>query len=280
MTRTDAALLGVADAAREVVAALDRGEGAAVVMVVSSPSGEALGRRLVVTRESVIGDLGSAELQAQALNLGRECLEVGGCRLHPVTAAGDVWELYVECQMPHPELVIVGAGHIAQPLSRIAAMVGFRVTVLDDRPEFARDERFPEAARVIVMDPEDPFRDVRIGPDTYLVLVTRAHKYDYDCIRYLLNTGLQPSYLGMIGSRRRVRAVFEALLRDGIDPERLETLRAPIGLDVGAETPEEIAVSIVAELIQQRRGGSGAALAQEERVLERVKRKRERGEPS
>lgn len=280
MSRTDAALLGVTEAAREVVAALDRGEGAAVVIVVSAPSSLALGRRLVLTRGSVMGDLGSAELQAQALNLAQECLETGSRRLHPVNAGGDVWELYVECQMPRPELVVVGAGHIALPLCRIAAMIGFRVTVLDDRPEFARDERFPDAARVIVMDPNDPFRDVRIGPNTYIVLVTRAHKYDYDCVRHLLNTGLRAVYLGMIGSRRRVRAVFEALLRAGIDPERLQNLRAPIGLDVGAETPEEIAVSIAAELIQHRRGGSGAALAQQEKVLERLKRKRERGEPS
>ncbi|MFQ5878483.1 MAG: XdhC family protein [Acidobacteriota bacterium] len=279
MSRIQAPALGVAEAARAVVDALDRGARAAVATVVDGPKGEALGRRLVVVGGSVSGHLGIAELHERALDLTRECLETGGQGLHEVTLAGGVWQVYVECHLPRPELVIVGAGHIAQPLCRIAAMIGFRVTVLDDRPEFARDERFPEAARAIVMDPADPFRDLSVGPDTYIVLVTRAHKYDYDCIRHLLKSRLRPAYVGMIGSRRRVRAVFEALLREGIDPEGLESLRAPVGLDVGAETPEEIAVSIAAELVQHRRGGSGAALTEREDVWGRVKRRHERGAP-
>ncbi|MBI4512817.1 MAG: XdhC family protein [Gemmatimonadetes bacterium] len=277
MSGTRAPVLSVAEAAREIVAALDRAERAAVVTIVSGPSSEPLGRRLLVTLGSAIGHLGIPELEERAQELARECLETGERELHPVTVGGDVWELYVESHVPRPDLIIVGAGHIAQPLCRIAAMIGFRVTVLDDRQEFARDERFPEAARVIVMNPDDPFRAVPVGADTYIVLVTRAHKYDYDCLRHLLNAGLRPAYVGMIGSRRRVRAVFEALLRDGIDPGQLETLRAPIGLDIGAETPQEIAVSIAGELIQHRRGGSGAMLAEREDLLGRVKRKQERG---
>ena len=278
MTRTGVAILDAAAAAREVVVALDRGERAAVVVIVAGPREEMLGRRLVVAAGSAAGHLGEPALDERALELARGALESGQAALHSVTLGEDVWELYVECEHPRPELVIVGAGHIARPLCRIAAMIGYRVTVLDDRPEFARDERFPEAARVLVMDPEDPFRDVSVGPETWVVLVTRAHKHDYDCIRHLLRAGRRPAYLGMIGSRRRVRAVFEALVREGIDPEAVGRVRAPVGLDIGAETPEEIAVSIAAELVQEQRGGSGSTLTEREDLLRRAKRKHEKSE--
>ncbi len=177
--------------------------------------------------------------------------------------------------MAPPELVVVGAGHIARPLCKLGSMLGFRVTVVDDRPEYADRSWFPEADRVGVVDLSDPFREIAIRPDSYVVLVTRGHKYDYDCILRLLEMEVEPAYLGMIGSRRRVRAAFEALVADGVDPERLKSVHAPIGLDLGAETPEEIALAIAAEIVAVRRGGSGEMLGGEEAVLDRVVRKRE-----
>ncbi len=153
-------------------------------------------------------------------------------------------------------------------------MLGFRVNVFDDRPEFASADRFPEAEQVRVVDFTDAFEGVSIGPQSYVVLVTRGHKHDYDCIVQLLRMDARPAYLGMIGSRRRVRATFEALVSDGVEPGRLEEMRAPIGLDLGAETPEEIALAIAAELVATRRGGSGGGLSGAARVLDRVKRSR------
>jgi xanthine dehydrogenase accessory factor len=126
----------------------------------------------------------------------------------------------------------------------------------------------------------DPFRGLAIGPRTYIVLVTRAHRYDFDCLKQLIELEAEPRYIGMIGSRRRVRAAFHALLEAGIPRERLARVRAPLGLDIGAETPEEIAVSIAAELIAVRRGGSAlvASLSARENVLERLLPETARGE--
>jgi xanthine dehydrogenase accessory factor len=148
-------------------------------------------------------------------------------------------------------------------------MLGFRATVLDDRPEFATRERFPEADSVLRADFSDPFREVRIASDTHLVLVTRGHKYDFEALRDVLHRPELPAYVGMIGSRRRTRAALEQLARDGIGDERLRAVHAPIGLDLGAETPEEIAVAVAAELVMVLRGGTGRPLRDLERVAER-----------
>ena len=178
-------------------------------------------------------------------------------------------EIYVEVRRPVRDLVIVGAGHIARPMARMGADLGYRVWVLDDRPDFATRERFPEAHQVLRADFSDPFRDVPLHRNSHVLLVTRGHKYDYDCLVRVLRRDPPPAYVGMIGSRRRVRATFVQLLDDGIPRERLGTIHAPVGLDIGAETPEEIAVAVAAELVKVHRGGSGASLRDLERVAER-----------
>jgi xanthine dehydrogenase accessory factor len=157
--------------------------------------------------------------------------------------------------------------------------MGFRVIVVDDRPDFATQERFPEADRVVRVDFREPFADIPMHSTSHVVLVTRGHKYDYECLRHLLQTAVEPPYVGMIGSRRRVRAAFsqlqnEALQSGGTENERVERdrlsrVRAPIGLDIGAETPIEIAVAVMAEIILQWRGGTGAPLMDQERILDR-----------
>ncbi|MDA0313367.1 MAG: XdhC family protein, partial [Gemmatimonadetes bacterium] len=178
-------------------------------------------------------------------------------------------ELYAEIRRPVLELVVVGAGHVAQPLAHIGSLLGFRVTVLDDRPGFATMERFPDADRVVSVDFEDPFVDVPLHARSHILLVTRGHKYDYACLVRALRADPAPAYIGMIGSRRRVRATYVQLLEDGIERAQLDRIYAPVGLDVGAETPEEIAVAVAAELVLVRRGGTGASLKGLERVAER-----------
>ena len=178
-------------------------------------------------------------------------------------------ELYVEVRRPVRELVVVGAGHIAQPMAHIGALLGYRVLVLDDRPDFATRERFPDADRLIRADFSDPFADIVLHERSYLLLVTRGHKYDYECLIRALRTEPAPAYIGMIGSRRRVRATYVQLLEEGISRDLVDRIHAPVGLDIGAETPEEIAVAVAGELILLDRGGSGAMLKDVERVAER-----------
>ena len=175
----------------------------------------------------------------------------------------------MEARGPVQELIIVGAGHIARPLCRIGALLGFRVTVVDDRPDFATQERFPEAHRLVKVDFSDPFADIGIHPGSYVLLVTRGHKYDYECLLRIMGMDPAPAYIGMIGSRRRVRATFVQLLDEGVARPRLDDIHAPVGLDIKAETPEEIAVAVAAELVQVRRGGTGSSLKDVERVAER-----------
>jgi xanthine dehydrogenase accessory factor len=259
--------LATADAAARALAAL-RGHGPAVGVVVIA--GEQVGSRMVVGADGHAGTLGHAELDRHAVELAREVLAGGKPGVREVERAGTSLTLYLEAYHPPPELVIVGAGHIARPLCRVGAMLGFQVAVLDDRPEFALPERFPEAARVIQADLfAAPFRDVELGAATHLVLVTRGHKYDYQALLDALRAPIPLPYIGMVGSQRRTRAALEQLVRDGIPPERLAGIHAPIGLDVGAETPEEISISIAAELVLIRRGGSGAPLRDRARVVER-----------
>ena len=152
---------------------------------------------------------------------------------------------------------------------QLGALLGYRVTVLDDRPDFATRERFPDADRLVRADFSDPFADVRIHERSHLLLVTRGHKYDYECLIRALRTDPPPAYIGMIGSRRRVRATYVQLLDEGVDRPLLDRIHAPVGLDIGAETPEEIAVAVAAELVMLARGGTGTSLKEVERVATR-----------
>ncbi|MBI4545162.1 MAG: XdhC family protein [Gemmatimonadetes bacterium] len=273
--------LGPADAARAALEALEGGPAVALVTLVEAPRSTGRGRRLLLlgTGETR-GMLGEEALDRRALELAREALAGAPPRSCALELDGREYTLYVEAQHAAEELVIVGAGHIAVPLAQLGSLLGFRVSVLDDREEFATPARFPDAARVLHADFADPFRGVTLGPRTWVVLVTRAHKYDFDCLKRLLQRSTMPRYIGMIGSRRRTRAAFQALADAGVPAERLALVRAPVGLDIQAETPEEIAVSIAAEIIQLRRGpesapaGEPTPLARKERVLERLVRRR------
>lgn len=148
-------------------------------------------------------------------------------------------------------LIVVGAGHIARPLCSMATLAGYRVCVLDDRSEYARTEFFPAAHAVVCGSYETCLPELAVGRHVSVVLVTRGHRHDQDCLRLVVEFPLE--YLGMIGSRRRIDAVFRELIEEGVSPSSLARVRAPVGLEIGARTPGEIAVSILAEMIHHRR---------------------------
>jgi xanthine dehydrogenase accessory factor len=157
-------------------------------------------------------------------------------------------------------LLIVGAGHIALPLAQLGKMCDFDIVVLDDRASFANKERFPMADQVIAAPFEVALRDFPLDEDTYIVLVTRGHQHDVSSLLEVLDR--PAAYIGMIGSWRRVHAVFQLLEEEkDIPRERFARVHSPIGLDIGSETPAEIAVSIMAEIITVRRGGTGLPLS-------------------
>lgn len=168
---------------------------------------------------------------------------------------------FVETLQPPPALLIVGAGHVGEQLAKVAALIGFQVMVQDDRPEWANADRYPQATRIFAEPIASALRQLAPHPQLYAALVTRGYQYDLEALDCLLSRNLPCFYLGMIGSEKRVRQVYQAIAQRGIDPGKLQTIYAPIGLDIGALTPEEIAVSIAAELILVRRGGTGRSLS-------------------
>ncbi len=173
---------------------------------------------------------------------------------------GRVAEVFFDPFLPRPDLIIVGAGHIAVPLAQLAAALDFEVTVIDDRASFANKERFPQARQILVSGAEPALRGLHITPRSYLVLVTRAHSHDVEALRAVIDS--EAAYIGMIGSKRRIWAVYKLLHEEGVAAEKLTRVRAPIGLDLGGNSPAEIALCIMAEIVLLRRGGSGRSLSE------------------
>ena len=167
--------------------------------------------------------------------------------------------LFLEPVFPPSQLVIAGAGHIGKALAHLGHLLNFEVTVIDDRVEYANSGNLPDADWIIVDDIGTALKNMSITSDSYIVIVTRGHRHDSDALRNCIS---RPApYIGMIGSKRRIKACFIRFRdEDGISEELLNKVHAPIGLDIGSETPEEIALSIIAEMIKVRRGGSGQSL--------------------
>lgn len=259
--------VSLADAAGAV---LDAKAGGPAVAVVARADEDGVGQRVLVFEDGRIdGTLDDPRLDEAARDIGARLLASAEAAWTLEAADGST-TLYAEAHRAPASLFIVGAGHIAVPLARLGELLGFPVVVLDDREDFATAERFPGATRVERLDFQAPFRDARPRAGDFVVLVTRAHRYDFDCLRALLDQDAAPRYLGMVGSKRRVRAAFRALLEAGVPKERLATIHAPIGVDIGAETPEEIAVAIAAELVAVRRGvEADGSLRDRERIVQR-----------
>jgi xanthine dehydrogenase accessory factor len=228
-----------------------RSEAPVGAKMVIDPNGSEIGARLSGLEGDALRQLGDRASDAVA-----GLLEVDGAgRLKPVThiEGNGSPRLFVDPITGAQRLIIVGAGHIAQPLCQLGAMLGFHVTVIDDRASFANRERFPQADLIIAKPFTAAIEALRLDRHCYLISVTRGHAFDEEVVRAALK---QPGcFIGMIGSRRRSRAMLARLAEDGIDQVLLDEIHAPLGLDIGAETPEEIAISIMAEIVRERRTG-------------------------
>lgn len=232
-----------------------------------------IGAKLLVKQSTErVGSLGEAELdeavarQANSFLKTREdarTLKIADFapELHDFQSALFLFEL-IEAE---PHLVIAGAGHVGASLARLAALLGYRVTLIDDRSEFVARDLFGSPSEqgielVVAEDWSDAVRAaIANGRGVSVAIVTRGHKQDEDCLRASL--GANPDYVGMIGSKRRTNIVLDKLRAEGADEERLKKVHAPIGLDIGAVSPEEVALAILAEVVAQRRGGSAAPLS-------------------
>jgi xanthine dehydrogenase accessory factor len=253
------------DVYRAVVRALDEGERAALVTIVSTNGStpQRVGAKMLVYEDGrSAGTIGGGCYEHDAAGKAREAIRAQKPQLVRYSLNDDLaaesglicggqMEVYIEPVEPAPHLYLVGGGHVSVEVARVARLVGFALHVVDDREKFANADRFPEAEVVVDEIGEWLGRTV-IPPAAFVVVVTRGHRYDFEAMRRLVSRPLR--YLGLIGSRAKVHRIFEALEGDGVAADRLAAVHAPIGLDIGAVTPAEIAVSIVAELVAVRSG--------------------------
>ncbi|MFX4261844.1 XdhC family protein [Pelotomaculum propionicicum] len=223
------------------------------------------GAKIMLTADGlkINGDLRLPWLEEQAVQYVRENKSYGMFKVATLVNPAQPEQratVMVDPYLAPPELIILGGGHIAVPLAYVGHMLGYQVTVVDDRPDFVSAERFAGIYKSICCDFNDIENILNLGPSSSVVIVTRGHMHDLDCLRRVIRYPI--AYLGMIGSRRKIKMIKQVLLEDGIDMEKIEKVRMPIGLDIGAQTPAEIAVCIAAEMIMDRRGGGAGSLAE------------------
>src|SRR5438876_11864886 len=249
-----------------VADALERGESAALVTIVSTTGStpQRIGAKMLVFGDGrTVGTIGGGCHETDAFGKAREAILTRKPQLvhyeldddfaqETGLICGGQMDVYIEPIEPSPELYIIGAGHVGFHLARIAQEVGFSVHVVDDREKFANRERFPAAAEIVVDDIPAWIARANLPSHAYVVIVTRGHTNDLEALRGLAPRELR--YLGLIGSRAKVARIYDALVEDKMPADRLQRVHAPIGLDIGAVTPQEIAVSILAELIAVKHG--------------------------
>lgn len=245
-----------------------------VAKVIASPEGSTLrtGDTVLVSPEGLLwSGVDDPALREAIADLAQTILAEGRTGMQTLPTPLGSARLYVESHLPSPVLLVIGGGHVGQMVSRFGAQTGFEVWVLDDRQAYANADRFPEASLIRCGPFAEELAAMELGPRHYAVLMTRGHHHDREALRHLVDRPL--AYLGMIGSRTRVETIFELLQEEGYPAEALQRVRAPIGLDIGARTPAEIAVSVLGEIIAVRRGGTGQPLSQLGRALVHTNRR-------
>jgi xanthine dehydrogenase accessory factor len=249
-----------------VADALEKGEPAALVTIVSTTGStpQRVGAKMLVFPDGrLVGTIGGGCYENDAFWKAREAITTRKPQLlhyeldddfaqETGLICGGQMSVYIEPIEPSPELYVIGAGHVGYHLATMAQEVGFQVHVVDDREKFASRERFPNATEVVTEDIPAWLERTALPSHAYVVIVTRGHNNDLDALRALAPRELR--YLGLIGSRAKVARISDQLLSEGMSPEVLKQVHAPIGLDIGAVTPQEIAVSILSELIAVKHG--------------------------
>ena len=263
---------------QEIQSALARGELVALVTVIkvngAAPCGP--GTRVLVRSDgALVGTLGGVTTDERARQDALAALASGQAELktyhldpdtgESVGSCGATLEVFVEPLRAEPRLLIAGAGYVGQALARLAAPLGWRVTLLDDRSEFTRDTQPPAGIEVAIGDMSELLRERAPDATTWVVIVTRGHRTDQEVLRAAL--AAPAAYVGMIGSPSKVQNIFGKLLKAGVPEADLARVHAPIGLSLGAQTPDEIALSIAAELVMLRRGGNGGSLRDQHHLL-------------
>ncbi len=249
---------------RALVEALQNQTRAAVATVVKTlgSSPRAVGAKMIIYPDGkIVGSVGGGEMEQRVIAQAQNAMREGKPRYldfnlskpergDPMVCGGEM-EIFIEPLLSTPTLIIVGAGHVGAACAELGKFLGFRVVVLDDRPEFLSREKFPTADEMRAGDVVKEIGELELTPQTHVVLVTRAHTLDAELLGAVIDK--PAAYIGMLGSQRRVLTVFEMLKQQGVSQEQLKRVHAPIGVEIHAETPQEIAVSIMAEIVKAGR---------------------------
>ena len=231
---------------------------ATVIESIGSAPGKPGARMIVKEDGSTAGTIGGGAVEKKITEVALECIEGAETKVIKYKledlgmACGGGMSIFLEPLLSAPDLIIFGAGHIGSALSRVGSLLGFATTVVDSREEFANRERLPWADRILAQDYQNALQQLSFTDNSYLVILTHRHANDFEILEYCIEKPF--NYLGMIGSRKKVATAFQQLRDKGISEESIKRVHSPIGISIGAETPEEIAVAIAAQLIAVRSG--------------------------
>jgi xanthine dehydrogenase accessory factor len=250
------------DIYEEILRLKQAGRASAIATIVqcsgSSPQKE--GAKMLIRDDgSIVGTLGGGCIETEVVQTSLQVIK-DGCPLtipfeltekHGGLVCGGKVLVYIEPVIPDPHLIILGAGHVGKALSKIARFSGFKVTVVDDREEYANRDNVPDANETVVIDFEKVLSKVSVDQNTYIVIATRGHNHDLDALKVALGT--KARYIGLLGSKRKKALLFKTLKEEGFAQRDVDRIITPVGLSINSVTPEEIAISIMAQIIKYRR---------------------------
>lgn len=250
---------------KKAVELIEKGEELALATITkvsgSTPRREGA-KMLVLNNGKIYGTVGGGNLESRVINEALEALKIGkSTNLYlplekeelDMECGGEV-EVFIDVYKSKPKLLIAGGGHVGLAIYKVASLLDFHIVIFEDREEFLTEERFPLAEELILGNIEENLSNYPIDKDTYIVIVTRGHEYDKDCLEAVIYS--KAKYIGVMGSKRKVKVMMKKLEEKGIEKNYLENVYTPIGLNLGGETPEEIAISIISEILLIKNEGS------------------------
>ncbi len=250
---------------RELTNMVTKGESGvlATIILAKGSAPRKAGAKMLIKRDGTfIGTVGGGGVEKQVLEKAAEVMktrqpqvchfDLSGTGRDAGMICGGQTDVFLEPIQTQETLYLFGAGHISQSTAAMGKILGFRVVVIDPRPDYNNNERFPDADLLLAKDYDDAFPELHIEPNDYIIIYTTGHRQDEQCLAYALKTSA--GYIGMIGSKKKALEVKQRVLEGGIPKELVDKVHSPIGLEIGAETPGEIAISILAEIIRDRRG--------------------------
>ena len=249
------------DIYEEIVRLLSEGRGASLATIVqcNGSTPQKIGAKMLVREDgSIIGTVGGGSLEDEVIKSALRVLKEGAPMTMPFELTEDQGQLlcggkvlvYIEPLVAAPHLIILGAGHVGKALSRTGKFLGFQVTVVDDREEYANKNNIPDADNIVVIDFQDVFSRVAVDDGSYIVIATRGHNHDSDALKAALHT--KAGYIGLLGSKGKKALLLENLDKEGFSREDIGRVIIPVGIPIGSVTPEEIAISIMAQIIQTK----------------------------